>query len=275
MKEENQMYDHLIKKYSEYHEEFRLLSENTKKIEYINTIRILKNILPMKKGLTLLDCSSGTGIYSFKMAEYFKYKVVATDITPRHIKYIEDVKRYHKTDYEIVSKVLDACDMKCFTNEEFDIVFNMGAFYHATKKDNREKCINECLRVLKKGGIFVLSYINRNFYIPYLFFKQNKNYDLEQLDYLLEFGIVDHKTSFCPFTDLYCSTCDEMEKLFENKNLLIVQHAAIDYISILERDIINSMNKNEIAKWSDFIFKWKENKNFLNMSNHCLIIGRK
>ncbi len=52
--------------------------------------------------------------------------------------------------------------MSVFESESFDAVLCMGAFYHLKSKEERRQCIAECLRVLKKGGIFILAYINRN-----------------------------------------------------------------------------------------------------------------
>lgn len=46
--------------------------------------------------------------------------------------------------------ILDATDMSIFEDESFDVVLNMGPFYHLVDISDREKCIRESLRVLKK-----------------------------------------------------------------------------------------------------------------------------
>lgn len=48
--------------------------------------------------------------------------LTATDITPRHIKMIDEQLKYKK--YLMETKVLDATEMKCFEDECFDVVLN-------------------------------------------------------------------------------------------------------------------------------------------------------
>lgn len=97
----------------------------------------------------ILDCAAGTGIYAFWLADK-GHDVTATDITPRHIDYIN--KNLAATNQPMRTAVLDATDMSLFEDETFDVVLNMGPFYHLITEEQREKCLSECLRVLKRGG---------------------------------------------------------------------------------------------------------------------------
>ena len=81
---ENQMND-VVESYENYKEEERLTTNNSRKIEFITTVRALDGLLPPKS--KILDCAAGTGAYAFYLAEK-GYEVTATDITPRHIDYI-------------------------------------------------------------------------------------------------------------------------------------------------------------------------------------------
>ena len=45
------------------------------------------------------------------------------------------------------------------TMHYFDVVLCMGAFYHLDEK-KRYKAMEQCLRLLKNGGILVITYIN-------------------------------------------------------------------------------------------------------------------
>ena len=64
--------------------------------------------------------------------------------------------------------VLDATDMSMFADESFDVVFNMGPFYHLIDEDQRNKCMEESLRVLKKGGLIFIAYISRHYIFQYI-----------------------------------------------------------------------------------------------------------
>ena len=57
----------------------------------------------------------------------------------------------------------------------FDVVLNMGPFYHLITKEQREKCLKECLRVLKKDGLLITAYIPRYYVFQYIA-SQNVNY---------------------------------------------------------------------------------------------------
>ena len=67
----------------------------------------------------------------------------------------------------------------------------------------------------------------------------NKKYDFDFVMNMLKNGIVDHTAHVCPFTDTYCSTSEEIEEYLSLKNVSIIDHSAIDFISVLRRDVID------------------------------------
>lgn len=137
--------NYVVESYENYREEDRLTTNNARKIEFITTTRILNEILG--ENLKILDCAAGTGIYSFYLADR-GYNVTATDITPRHIEIINNELK--SKSYKMDTAVLDATDMSIFPDNSFDVVLNMGPFYHLTDENQREKCFSESLRVLKR-----------------------------------------------------------------------------------------------------------------------------
>ena len=70
---------------------------------------------------------AGTGIYVFWLADK-GHDVTATDITPRHIDIIN--RTLTNKNYHMNTSDLNATDMSCFADDSFDIVLNMGPFYH-------------------------------------------------------------------------------------------------------------------------------------------------
>lgn len=171
------MNNEVIKYYENYHEEDRITTNNARKIEFLTTIH--KFDTSLKGELNILDCAAGTGAYAFYLADK-GHRLTATDITPIHIKLINEQLKGRK--YSIYTKVLDATDMKCFEDESFDVVLNMGPFYHLTDDGAREKCLSESLRVLKKGGYIFIAYIPR-LYINQMTVMSNDKYLDEELLY--------------------------------------------------------------------------------------------
>lgn len=52
-------------------------------------------------------------------------------------------------------------DLSCFKDKSFDVVLNLGSYYHLCDETDRQKSLSETLRVLKNDGIYIISYINR------------------------------------------------------------------------------------------------------------------
>ena len=158
----------LIAYYASGYEKKRLKKDKYHSIEYLTTVRYFDMVLP-KKG-KVLDCCAGGGAYSFYLADR-GYSVTATDLSPKNIEIIKANKKSSKLDNVMQ---LNALDMSCFEDSSFDVVLCMGAFYHLKSAEERKQCVNECLRVLKDGGVFVLAYINRNPCVLYQFCQQPK-----------------------------------------------------------------------------------------------------
>ncbi len=264
--------ENIISSYEKYQEENRLTLRKSRRIEFITTIRILDKLLGNKKKLKILDCAAGTGIYSFYFADK-GHIVTATDITPRHIDYINN-KLKHKN-YNIDTKILNAINLEEFKDESFDVVLNMGPFYHLTEEEDRSQNIEECLRVLHKGGLLVTSYIPRYFIFQYIALQNKKYLDINLANQILETGVVYHTDKNCFWTDTYYSTSEEIEDLYKKYNLSIINHFAQDGISPQFGNKIDSLGEEEFGVWCEYHYKVCREKSILGASNHVIIIGQK
>lgn len=164
------MKNYIVVNYENYKEEDRLTTNNARKIEFLTTIRVMDELFEEKS--KILDCAAGTGIYAFYLADQ-GHRVTATDITPRHIEIIDKEKQ--NKGYEMRTAVLDATDMSLFEDESFDVVLNMGPFYHLITEEQRNRCLSESLRVLRKGGLLLTAYIPR-FYVCQYVSMSNSDY---------------------------------------------------------------------------------------------------
>lgn len=198
----------------------------------------------------ILDCAAGTGIYAFWLADK-GHDVTATDITPRHINIIN--QNLATTNHSMKTAILDATDMSLFENEEFDVVLNMGPFYHLITEELREKCLSECLRVLKKGGLLVTAYIPRYYIFQYVAMSDEK----------------------CFWTDTYYSSKKEMETVYCNHNLKIVDHFSQDGLAPLLSHKVDSWNEQQFKIWCDYHYSVCREESVLGSSNHVIIIGKK
>lgn len=264
------MKNYIVENYENYREEDRLTTNNARRIEFVNTVRIFNEHIQTKS--KILDCAAGTGIYAFYLAEQ-GHNVTATDITPRHIDIIN--KQLMNMDYSINTDVLDATDMSIFSDETFDVVLNMGPFYHLITEEMREKCISECIRVLKKDGILVTAYIPRFYVFQYAAMNDSQYLDSNLARQIIETGVLKHDDEKCFWTDTYYSSKDEMEEIYGKHNLKIVDHFAQDGIAPLLSQTIDNWNESEFETWCHYHYSVCREQSILGASNHVIIIGKK
>lgn len=264
------MADDVVKYYENYREEKRITTNNARRIEFLTTTHKLDKLL--SGSLSILDCAAGTGAYAFYFADK-GHKLTATDITPRHIKLIEE---HLKTKpYTMDTRVLNAADMSCFPDETFDVVLNMGPFYHLTQKTERDKCLRESLRVLKRNGYLVIAYIPR-LYINQMLVMSDEKYLNENLLYQFKnSGVLMHNDPNCFWTDSYYSSFDEMQKIYNDNEVEIIDHFAQDGLAPLFHAKVDQWSEEQFVAWFKYHLSVCSEKTMIGMSNHVVIVGRK
>ena len=262
--------NYVVESYENYKEENRLTTNNARKIEFITTTRVLDEVIGAKSNI--LDCAAGTGVYAFWLADK-GHDVTATDITPRHIDIINQTLT--TKEYSMNTAVLDATDMSRFTDETFDVVLNMGPFYHLITEEKREKCLKECLRVLKKGGLLITAYIPRYYVFQYVATSDVKYLDEHLAKQLIETGVLKHDDEKCFWTDTYYSSKEEMEMIYGIYGLDIIDHFAQDGLAPLLSHKVDSWNESQFKIWCDYHYSVCREQSIIGSSNHVIIIGRK
>ena len=148
--------------------------------------------------------------------------------------------------------VLDACDMSVFDDKSFDVVLNMGPFYHLIDEEKRVKCLNESMRVLKKGGILVTAYIPR-YYIFQLIAMQNDYFlDANLANQLIFTGVLRHDDEKCFWTDTYYSSADEMERIYRESGLTVIDHFAQDGMTPQFCEKVDKWSEEQFETWCNY-----------------------
>lgn len=264
------MKNYVVESYENYKEEDRLSTNNARRIEFLTTVRVLDELITGKK--KVLDCAAGTGIYTFHLADK-GHELTATDITPRHIEVIRKIAE--DKPYEIDARVLDAIDMSIFENESFDVVLNMGPFYHLVNESDRLKCFEESLRVLKKGGLLITAYIPRYYVFQYVAMQNDYFLDEKLAKQLTETGVLHHDDEKCFWTDTYYSSDEEMEKLYQSYGVEVIEHFAQDGATPHFAQKVDTWNAEQFKIWCEYHYSICRQKSLLGASNHVVIIGRK
>jgi ubiquinone/menaquinone biosynthesis C-methylase UbiE len=139
--------------------------------EQINKINKIKDFLP-KKGI-LLDLGSGDGVLNQFLSK--KVNIISFDLS-------FELLKLNSNKNKIQGSILDLP----FKNESLDYISSFTVFQDLP---NPSKAINEAKKILKKGGIFILSFLHISRNIDILIKEINKNFEIikeikEEKDYI-------------------------------------------------------------------------------------------
>lgn len=120
---------------------------------YIHTYYLEKYLRP---GQRVLEIGAGAGRFTQVLAR-LGARIVVGDISQVQL----DLNRQHANRLDFASVIeewvqIDICDLSRFASESFDCVVAYGSPLGYVL-DQRDKALAECLRVLKLGGLLILS----------------------------------------------------------------------------------------------------------------------
>jgi len=243
-------------------EDGRLNRTRMDSVEYHTTMKYIKDTCPVRS--KILDACAGTGVYSFPLAE-LGYKVTAGDLVTRNV----DIIKEKQMSTPIIDKIYmgSIMDLSRFKDESFDTVLNLGSFYHLQNEEDRKTAIMESLRVLKHGGHYFMSYVNKHAnYVKY--HSQMKS----KMDIFIEYiekGYDKEEQIF------YGSTPEEVEAYMLTFGLSQMHNVATDGLKFVVESTVNSFDDSQFNRWLEKHYQHCEIKSLLGYSEHGLYIGRK
>ncbi len=260
--------------YKNFNEKDRLINDNSGKLEYEMTMRILRKHLP--KDAKILDLGGAAGIYSFPLAE-LGYDVYLADLSEELINQaraqnVNKIKKISSCD------IVNAIDLNIYKDEEFDVVLLFGPLYHLLEEEERKKCLNEVHRVLKKDGMIFASFI------PYLagsiaiidrYFRHPEQVDVNNLGNVFGSGKFNNLSNK-GFQEGYYPTANEIDNLFKECNFNKLKIKSIRGIGYeKEDDIYNIEDKQIFNKIIELIEQTSDKEAVIEMCGHAMYIGKK
>ncbi|BDU50413.1 class I SAM-dependent methyltransferase [Haliovirga abyssi] len=253
--------------YEKYSESNRLEKDKTSKIEFLTNIEYLNKYI--KKG-KLLDVGAGSGIYSSYYDEK-EIEVTAIDVVQSHVNFMKE----KFVDKNINVKLGSALDLSEFKENSFEFVLCLGPIYHLRDKEERIKCIKECNKVLKKGGILAVAYINKMHIIPRYLGIHNEIIEKDVIEYFLKTGNFSSEVKDEFLKVSHFDYPEEIENLIVNEGNEVIEHIASDSIWKLTKNEINNLTELEFELLLKYHLETCNQKNSLGLSNHGLIISKK
>lgn len=257
--------------YEGYDEGTRLGRDRVRQLEFATTTHVLEPYLPLSG--TLLDIGAGTGAYAFYYAAR-GVQVTAADVTPGHVKTMRDrMEKEHLVG--VTAELANAMDLSRYASESFDTVLCLGPLYHLRTAEHRNRCLEECMRVLKPGGVLAAAYINRFFIAEYLIASGVKKSESPWLSQVAEQGTfgTDEPDPF--LSAAYFHTPSEAETELRFAGFEVREHVAVEGNGFLVSEAIGKMSEDQYRIWMEHHFHICREPSRLGSSNHGLIVAQK
>ena len=241
MNEEN-----LVKYYNKFNEDKRFNSRGGY-VEYITTMKYIKEYLKEFDNPKILDIGAGTGAYCIPLSED-GYDVTAVELVKHNLRYIES-----RSD-NVCAYQGNAIDLSRFSDNTFDLVLLFGPMYHLISDRDKIKALSEAKRVTRENGIIMVAYIMNEYAVLTHGFKENTPKE----------------------TDLYSYVrLEDINKYNDEVKLERIKIITPDGPTNYIRPIINKMDEVTFNKYIEYHLSICERLDILGASGHGLDILRK
>ncbi|MCK4528878.1 class I SAM-dependent methyltransferase [candidate division WOR-3 bacterium] len=253
----------------------RLIRDPYHQLEFDTTMHFLKKYLP-KNGL-ILDAGGGPGRYTIELAK-LGYDVVLLDLTPELLKIAKNRIKKAKIQ-DKVKQILQGSinELSIFENHKFDAVICLGgALSHIVNRKQREKAIDELLRVAKGNAPIFVSVIGRLALLVTAlvhFPQEMENKKLfrgyrDKGDYHGGYG----------FAPCHFYLPEELRESFEKRKVRIIEMVGLEGLSSSHPKETNRLFKNNPKAWKvwwETHLKTCTYPNVIGISEHFMIVCKK
>lgn len=253
--------------YNSYDEEGRLLSRHGQ-VEYLTTMKYIRECLAGISEPKLLEVGAGTGRYSVTLAKE-GVNVTAVELIPHNL---ELLKSKLDGSEPITAIQGNAMDLAALPDSSFSLTMLLGPMYHLYTREDKLRALSEAVRVTKPGGYILVAYCMNEPTVVQFVFGQSHLREVTELNMLTK--------------DWHCIS--EPKDLFElvrtediasldaelpvERLKLVATDGATNYM----RQYIDSTDDETFEKWLDFHFTICERQDLIGASHHTLdILKRK
>lgn len=265
----------LEKYYNKFNEDKRL---NTKhgRVEFITSMKYIKEYLKGKENPKILDVGAGTGRYTLALAQE-GYDVTAVELVQHNVGRIrqkaERAGLLKKADDEKKNGSVQVCkgnamNLKRFKDETFDMVLVFGPMYHLGRFEDRVKALSEAKRVLKKDGVILVAYIMNEYAVISYAFKENQIKNCVENGKLTEnFHCVSDENDLYHYVRL-----EDMEKFNEAAGLTRIKVISADGAANYIRPVLNALDEEGFEEFVRYHLATCERADLMGAGGHTVDI---
>ena len=162
--------------YNGYDEEGRLLSRHGQ-VEYLTTMKYIRECLAGVSEPKILEVGAGTGRYSVTLAKQ-GYRMTAVELIAHNLELLRS-----KLDgsEQLTTIQGNALDLSALPDGAYDLTMLLGPMYHLYTRENKLRALAEAVRVTTPGGYILAAYcMNEPTVIQYIFGQRHLQEVLER-----------------------------------------------------------------------------------------------
>lgn len=252
----------------------RLIRSAYHRLELDTTIYFMEKHLP-KHGY-ILDAGGGPGRYTIELAR-MGYDVALIDLTPKLLQVAKEQIKKAKVDGRVKQTGEGAIyDLSRFPDETFDGVVCLGGpLSHVVDKDDREKAIDELIRVSKKGAPIFVSVIGRIALLVTELVRLPREMELAIFPRLRDTGDYYGGYGFAP---CHFYLPEEIRKSFENRGITVLEMVGLEGLASGHPIETNRLFKKHSKAWKiwwETHLKTCTHPVSVGISEHFMIICQK
>ena len=258
--------NYLEEYYNNYNEDGRLLSRHGQ-VEYLTTMKYIKECLEDFADPNILEVGAGTGRYSVTLAKQ-DFKVTAIELIEHNL---EVLKSKLDGTEPITALQGNALNLSIFSDNSFDLTMLLGPMYHLYTKEEKVQALSEAVRVTKPGGYILVAYcMNEPTVIQYVFGLNNLR-EVMNLNMLTS----DWHCISEPKDLFELVRTEDIAKLDEAVPVKRIKLVATDGATNYKKEFIDAMDDETFNKWIDYHFTICERQDLIGASHHTLDILQK
>ncbi len=252
--------------YNSYDEEGRLLSRHGQ-VEYLTTMKYIRECLAGITDPKLLEVGAGTGRYSVTLAKE-GVNVTAVELIPHNL---ELLKSKLDGSEPITAIQGNALDLAALPDSSFSLTMLLGPMYHLYTREDKLRALSEAVRVTKPGGYILVAYCMNEPTVVQFVFGQSHLREVTELNMLTN----DWHCISKPKDLFELVRTEDIASLDAELPVERVKLVATDGATNYMRQYIDSTDDETFEKWLDFHFTICERQDLIGASHHTLDILKK
>lgn len=250
----------LEKYYNKFNEEKRLQSRHGQ-VEFLTSMKYIREVLGEDRDKKLLDVGAGTGRYSVALSEE-GYDVTAVEL----VKYNLGILKAKKSNVKAYQG--NALKLSRFEENSFDVTLLFGPMYHLHTKEEQLKALSEARRVTKPGGKILVAYCMNEYSVLTYGFKENHiKESLAEGKLSKDFQVLSSEADLYHYMRL-----EQIDELNRESGLSRIKIVSPDGPSDFMRPVLNAMDEETFEFFLNYHWSVCERADLIGAGSHTLDI---